>query len=235
MTYSIVARDAKTGDLGVCVATTVAGVGALAPQVSLRAAACSQAFVNVDLGLEIMERAEAGQSVAQAVAEAIASDPGAEQRQLIAIGADGATAGFTGQDVLPWHGHLLRVDHAIAGNLLTSSSVLEAMSRAFEERSGEEFVSRLIASVEAGLEAGGEVDAEEFKDTVASAAVIVASDVPKAYHNLRVDASLDPLADLRIVYNRARASAKALDDFYDGAITVRPTFWRQVWNGGGTQ
>lgn len=232
MTYSIVARDERTGDLGVCVTTTVAGVGALAPHVSLDCAVSTQAYVNVDLGLELIERVDAGQNVGHALEHALGGDSGARQRQIIAIDKSGRTAGFTGGGVLDWSGHLLRDNHAVAGNLLASPDVLEAMSHAFVERADEEFVSRLIASVDAGLAAGGERDAEEFKDTVASAAVLVASMNPKGYHNLRIDASHTPMADLRRVYGLARSSFEALEEFYDGAIEVRPTFWRRVWQSG---
>lgn len=229
MTYSIVAVDEATGDIGVCVTTTVAGVGALAPHVSLQCALSTQAYVNVDLGLEVIERTAAGQGVDNALNDALAADKGAEQRQVVAIDWSGNATAFTGSEVLDWSGHLIGVNHAVAGNLLTGPEVLQAMSETFIAQKDDEFVARLIASVDAGLAAGGEVDAEEFKDTVASAAVMVASRKPKGYHNLRVDASLTPVSDLRRVYELAKNSFEALDDFYDGAIEIRPTFWRRVW------
>lgn len=233
MTYSIVARDSASGAMGVCVTTTVACVGALAPHVSLRAAVSTQAYVNVDLGLEILERIEDGQQIDAALHAALRADPGREQRQLVGIDSAGLTSAFTGSEVLPDSGHLLGRDHAVAGNLLASSAVLKAMSVEFERSEGREFVDRLIGSVAVGLAAGGERESEDFAETMGSAAVIVASESPKGFHNLRVDASTDPVGDLRRVYESALASAHALDEFYAGAIVVRPTFWRRVWNGRG--
>jgi uncharacterized Ntn-hydrolase superfamily protein len=228
VTYSIVALDPRTGALGACVTTTVTCVGALAPHVSLRAAVCTQAYVNVDLGLEVLERVQDGESVEAAMRAALKADPGAAQRQLIGIGADGRGYAQTGAAVLPESGHLLGDGHVVAGNLLVSRDVLTAMSERFSRSSGEEFVSRLIASVEAGLAAGGERASEDFAETYASAAVLVADPAPQGFHNLRVDASLTPMADLRTVYERAVESARVLDEFYAGAITVRPAFWRRV-------
>lgn len=231
MTFSIVARDSRTGALGTAVTTTVACVGALAPHVSLHAAVSTQAYVNVDLGIEAMERTAAGERVDRAIRAALAADPAAEQRQVVGIGADGTAYAHTGADVLPESGHRLGRDHAVAGNLLVSDLVLAEMSRAFEASEGDEFTGRLINALEAGLAAGGERVSDDFAETYGSAAVLVASPHPKGFHNLRVDASLSAVADLRTVYQRAVESARALDEFYAGAITVRPVFWRRVWGG----
>ncbi|NYE19400.1 DUF1028 domain-containing protein [Microbacterium immunditiarum] len=227
MTFSIVARDSRTGALGTAVTTTVTCVGALAPHVSRDAAVSTQAYVNVDLGLATLELVAAGETVEAAMRGALARDHHVEQRQLVGIGASGEGFAFTGSEVLADSGHLVADDHAVAGNLLVSTEVLEAMSRAFASSDGEEFTSRLIGALEAGLAAGGERDSSDFAETYGSAAVLVASPEPKGFHNLRVDASLTAVADLRSVYERAVESARALDEFYAGAIVVNPVHWRR--------
>ena len=232
MTFSIVALEKETGALGVAVATTVTCVGALAPHVSLAGAVSTQAYVNVDLGLEVMERLAVGESVESAIRHGLDADDGANMRQIVGIDHAGHGFAVTGSEVLPDSGHLVRADHAVAGNLLTSLDVLEQMSRAFTESTGDEFVSRLIGALEAGLAAGGERESADFADSYGSAAVMIASPNPRAFHNLRVDASLTAIADLRTVYARALASTVALEDFYAGAIVVRPVTWRRIEIGG---
>lgn len=227
MTFSIVARDVATGAFGTAVATTVTAVGALAPHVSLDAAVSTQAYVNVDLGIEMLERVARGQTVSSALADCLAADAGAQQRQVLAIDRSEADA-WTGSGVLTASGHIVGPDHVVAGNLLVGRGVLDVMSDAFQRDPQADFVDRLISALEAGQAAGGERASAEFAEAFGSAAVIVASPQPRAFHNLRVDASRTPIADLRRVYLRALASTLAIEEFYAGAITIRPTFWRRV-------
>ncbi len=231
MTFSIVARDRASGSVGVAVATTVAAVGALAPHVSLSSAVSTQAFVNVDLGIRVMELTHLGVDVEAAIRRALDTDPDAEMRQISGIGWESGAFAWTGSKVLDVSGHFVAEDHVVAGNLLTSRDVLTAMSESFAASAGEEFVSRLIAALDAGLRAGGERDSADFGEVYGSAAVQVASRQPRAFHNLRVDASLTGIADLRQVYERALHSTIELERFYDGAIVVRPTFWRIIDEG----
>lgn len=229
MTYSIVARDPSTGEIGTCVTTGVACVGALAPHVSLDAAVSTQAFVNVDLGLRILELVDSGLSVPVAVRAALEVEPNVEMRQVVGIDANGNAHAFTGSKPLPWCGHQVHSDFAVAGNSLVGETVLDAMSQAFVDGAGSEFTERLINAVAAGVAAGGEREVDEIELHLQnSAAVIVASPTPRAFHNLRVDAAVDAMGELRRVYAAAVASAKSLEDFYQGAIELRPTYWRRA-------
>jgi len=232
MTFSIVAFDQETNSLGTAVATTVPCVGALAPHASLVAAVSTQAYVNVDLGIDVMERTYAGEAVDDAIRNALDRDTGAHMRQISGIDSSGFGFAVTGTDVLSDSGHLVGTHHVVAGNLLSSVNVLTEMSLAFEGAAGEEFVSRLIRALEAGLAAGGERSSKDFEASYGSAAALVASPEPRAFHNLRVDASRTAISDLRQVYERAVASTIVLEQFYDGAITIRPNFWRRAEDGG---
>jgi uncharacterized Ntn-hydrolase superfamily protein len=242
MTFSIVAHVG--GAFGVCGYTDIAGYGSLVPQASLDGAAASQAYVNVDSGLKAMQRLAAGETAAAAGWAAIKTDPGRAVRQLLVISARGAPYAWTGDDTIPWCGHLVRDGHAVAGNCIKSEAVLTAMSEAFEDLAGEEFALRLIKAVQAGEDAGGHIDEtpvvdeitgethhlptkEVFGDSM-SAAVLIASPEPAIWHNLRVDAHPSALAELELVHERAVDSANQLAEFYKGAIQVKPTYWRIV-------
>ena len=229
MTFSIVARDLDTGDMGMCVTTGVACVGALAPHVSRAAAVSTQAYVNVDLGLRILQLVESGLTVPVALDASIQVEPDADMRQVVGIDAEGNVSAHTGSKALPWRGHQIHTNFAVAGNGLKGEDVLDAMSESFKTSDGE-FTSRLIDAVAAGSAGGGERDdIEEIELHVQnSASVLVASSKPRAFHNLRVDAADDAMAELRRVYDAAVASAIAMESFYEGVVELRPLFWRSV-------
>jgi len=229
LTFSIVARDPDTGDLGVAVTTGVACVGALAPHASLQGAICTQAFVNVDLALRAMQLLDLGTSIRRAMDLVLEEDPGADMRQVIAIGADGTPFAHTGTKPLGWAGHRIGDGYVVAGNLLVGEVVLDAMVDRYASDTETDFTLRLIRAIAAGQAAGGEREVDKVELHVQnSAAVVVASHRPRAFHNLRVDAASDAVAELLRVYDAARASAEALEAFYDGSIVIRPLTWRIV-------
>lgn len=229
MTFSIVARDQATGSLGVAVTTGVTCVGALAPHASDRAALSTQAYVNVDLAFRALQLLDMGVELVPALELVLDEDPGAEMRQLSAIGPTGRGFAFTGSKPLAWAGHQVHDDHVVAGNSLVGEKVLDAVSASFKAGAGTEFTLRLIQALAAGQAAGGERDVEEIELHVQnSSAVVVAAPQPRAFHNLRVDAATDAVGELLRVYQAAVASTEALEAFYGGAIEIRPATWRQV-------
>lgn len=124
-----------------------------------------------------------------------------ERRQVIIINAKGKTAAFTGQKTIGWKGHLIRNDHVVAGNMLTGSRVLKAMTEAFQLETGS-LAERLLKALECGQQAGGD------KRGHMSAALKVADRRWKSESrpllDLRVDAHHDPVKELRRVYNVSR-------------------------------
>jgi uncharacterized Ntn-hydrolase superfamily protein len=241
MTFSIVARDDATGAFGVCGHTTVACYGALVPQASLRGSVATQAYVSTDNALAAMQLLSEGHSAEDAMRRILATDPDVGRRQLLMIGRAGRAVCWTGDNVVPRAGYLVFDDHGVAGNSLKSLAVLEAMSACFSSMAGTEFALRLIRSVQAGQQAGGEIDERTLfaerddgldvpnaspRAGAASAAVLIASPRPAYWHNLRVDASPDALEDLETLYRQALEVGKKMDDFYDGAIEIKPYYWR---------
>jgi len=198
-TFSIAARDAVTGDTGVAVATARPAVGALVPWVSRRGAIATQARVNTDLGRQGLALVEAGVPVGVALAGLLEGDADREIRQVHGVDSQGAFA-HTGARCVEWCGHRIAGDGVtVAGNMLAGEGVVKGMVEAFLAHEGAELAARLLAALEAGQAAGGDKRGKQ------SAAILVASERPRGYHNLRVDDHADPVAELRRVYGVAVA------------------------------
>lgn len=244
MTFSIVARDEQTGAFGACGYTDIAGYGSIVPHVSLRGAVATQAYANVDNGLRMMEILDAGTPAAAAGEAIIAADEGRDMRQLLAIGAAEDYFAWSGEQTIPWKGHLMCGDHVVGANCIKSERVLTAISEAYGAASGDEFALRLILSIQAGEAAGGHVETVEVTDDATgsvqvmptkevfgksmSAAVMVASPRPEMWHNLRVDAHPNAIGELSMVYRDAVESANRVAAFYRGAIRIKPYYWRRI-------
>jgi uncharacterized Ntn-hydrolase superfamily protein len=244
VTFSIVARDEKSGAFGVCGYTDIAGYGSIVPHVSLRGAVATQAYANVDNGLRVMELLDSGLSAAAAGDAVIAEDPGRDMRQLLAIGEGDDQFAWTGDLTIPWQGHLVCEHHVVGGNCIKSEAVLRAVSVVFLDTAGEEFALRLIKAIQAGEEAGGHVETVQVVDEKSgatqsmptkevfgrsmSAAVMIASRQPELWHNLRVDAHPNAIDELESVYRDAMESADRVAAFYKGAIRIKPYYWRII-------
>lgn len=244
MTFSVVARDERSGAFGACGYTDIAGYGAIVPHVSLHGAAATQAYANVDNGLEVMQLLDAGRSAQESGEAVLAGDSGRDMRQLLVIGEGDQHFAWTGDQCIPWHGHRLEPDHVVGANSIKSAAVINAISESFSASAEVEFTLRLIQAIQAGEAAGGHVDNVEVTDDatgattthptsevfggVMSAAVMVAAPEPEMWHNLRVDAHPSAIQQLGEVYHNARHSAERVATFYKGAIDIKPYYWRRV-------
>lgn len=204
-TFSITARDPDADEMGVAVSTALVGVGALCPFVSENAAVATQSFVNVSHGANAVAFADRGLSVPTACRALLDDDDHASYRQLHGIDREGRRFTFSGDDCVEWYGDMEGGDHTVAGNMLAGSDVIETMSDEFASSTGE-LAERLMQTLEAGQEAGGD------KRGKISAALLVHSPQPKLYHNLRVDNSDDPVSDLREAFELARETEETLPD-----------------------
>ncbi len=195
MTWSILARDAETGELGAAVASRFLAAGALCPRVEGQVGvACTQALVNPFIALDALARLRAGEAPDAALAALLAADPGAPVRQAHVLGADGRSARHTGEDCVGWCGDAAGPDVSVAGNMLAGPQVILATRDAFLASAGLPLAERLMLAMEAGEAAGGDKRGRQ------SAAIIVASADPYPDLDLRVDDHADPLAELRRLY-----------------------------------
>jgi uncharacterized Ntn-hydrolase superfamily protein len=198
MTFSIVARCPETGQVGVCIATgspsvgnrcifAAAGVGALTFQ------ACAEPRLGM-LGLNLLK---AGFSAHKVLAELASTDPGHEWRQIGIVDAQGRVAVHTGSKNGNYAGHVVGDGYVALGNVLEGPDVPKGIAAGYEHARGEKFEERLMRAIETGRNAGGQ--GRELGQT--SSAILTHDRLPFAYVDLRVDHSLEPIAELRRIFD----------------------------------
>lgn len=204
-TYSIVAYDSNTGEIGVAVqshwfsvGTVVcwgeAGVGVVA----------TQSFVNVSFGPRGLELLKKGYSPKQAVEQLLKEDEGREYRQLAILDAKGNVAAFTGKNCIQPAGHIEGKNYSVQANLMSNDKIWGAMSNAFENSKGP-LAERMVAALEAAENAGGDIRGKQ------SAALLVFSGKPTGkiwidkLVDLRVDDHPEPIKEIKRLLKVHRA------------------------------
>lgn len=194
MTFSIVARDAQNGWLGMATSSKALAAGAIGPCVKLGVGAiASQAFANRYLAIDGLRLLEDGLPAERVVERVIESDRGRDLRQIGIIDQEGRASAYTGDRCIPWAGHILGGGYVCLGNILTGEAVVKAMAMAYERSSGEPLYERLMLALEAGQEAGGDRRGKQ------AAGIHVIADEEYAWCDLRVDDHVEPVAELRRV------------------------------------
>ncbi len=198
-TFSIVAADLETGEVGCAVQSKYFSVGSVVPWAwaGIGAVATQAAGVAV-YGRLALEELQRGAMPEAALETVLADDPGRETRQLGIVTADGRAAAFTGKECLDWAGHRVGPGFAIQGNILAGEAVVDEMARAYTETVGT-LVERLVAALEAGQAAGGDKRGQQ------SAALIVERAGGRAESregidricDLRVEDHQEPIVELR--------------------------------------
>ncbi len=156
MTFSIVARDNETGELGVAVQSKFPAVGSLVPWIDLSAGAiATQAFANLEYGRKGLRLLKAGASAKQTLDILIAGDPMADHRQVGIVDTTGQTVSFTGKECYPWAGGLIGDAVAVQGNILVGEEVVNSMIDTYLATQGD-LAEKLMRALEAGQKAGGD-------------------------------------------------------------------------------
>jgi uncharacterized Ntn-hydrolase superfamily protein len=199
-TFSIVAIDPATGELGVAVASKFLAVGAVVPWARAGVGAvATQSYANVSYGPTGLELMAAGYSAGETLARLLADDPERELRQVGIVDARGGTATFTGSACHAWAGGRTGPGYAVQGNILTGPEVVDAMAHAFETTEGP-LAARLLAALAAGDAAGGDRRGKQ------SAALLVVKErggyggYTDRFIDLRVDDHPEPVAELQRLY-----------------------------------
>lgn len=200
-TFSIVARDSATGEMGVAVqshwfsvGTSVswaeAGVGAVA----------TQSFTNKSFGIRGLNLLRQGLTARQALDSLLSEDEGREVRQVAIVDSKGNVASFTGKNCIDYASHIQGRNFSVQSNMMLTDRVPSAMAEAFEKSKGRPLAERLIMALEAGQKAGGDIRGKQ------SAAIIIvpAQSQGKPWDertvDLRVDDNPDPIKELRRLY-----------------------------------
>jgi len=166
-TFSIVARDSITGELGVAVASRFFAVGTVVPWARAEVGAvATQSFANTTFGPRGLDLLERGATPAEAVRILLRHDEDPARRQIGVVSADGASATYTGEGCMKWAGGRSGRNYAVQGNILAGEAVVTEMERAFLETKGT-LADRLYAALSAGDAKGGDARGRQ------SAALIV--------------------------------------------------------------
>jgi len=219
MTYSIVARDELSGELGVAVQTCMFAVGSTVPWARAGVGAvATQAIGEAAYGPRCLEQLATGATAAEALTAARELDPLSVIRQVGVVGANGTSAAATGELCIDHAGHVVGDGFAVQANMMSTPDVWTAMASAFIASSGP-LAHRLLAALVAGEAAGGDARGRM------SAALLVVEALPPAMPgggtviDLRVDRSEDPLGDLAKLLVAGEAFAgfhRAVDQLFGG-------------------
>jgi len=204
-TYSIVARDAETGHLGVAVQSHWFSVGPIVPWAEAGVGAvATQSLVDPSygpLGLELMR---AGRTAPQALAALKIADEHPEIRQVAMIDAQGNVAAHTGEKCIPDAGHLIGDGFSVQANLMLNKKVWGAMKEAYEQSTGD-LGERMLAALEAAQDVGGDIRGKQ------SAAILIVSDRSTGrpwvdrIMDLRIEDHPTPIKELRRLVKLHRA------------------------------
>jgi uncharacterized Ntn-hydrolase superfamily protein len=210
-TFSVVARDPNTGEMGVAVQSHwfsvgssvtwgEAGVGVIA----------TQSFIDPGYGFKGLELMRSGVSAAEALDKLVKADMQRDGRQVAFLDARGGVSAFTGKTAIAAAGHHVGRQYAVQANLMANDRVWPAMARAFETTPGE-LVDRLLAALDAAQAEGGDIRGRQ------SAAILIVRGTSTGrpwagadrVFDLRVDDHPQPLVELRRLVRLQRAYAHA--------------------------
>jgi len=199
MTFSIVARCAETGQMGIAIGSSSIAVGARCPWLRPGVGAVSTQNITLPaLGPDVLD-----------LLEALTRNGYSQYRQLTAIDHLGRTVHFSGSETLGTHNAVSGEQCVAAGNMLADRSVIQAMVTAFEQGEGQ-LTDRLLAAMHAAIAAGGEAG------PVHSAAVVVVGELTWPIINLRVDwADENPIGELQKLWDAYRPQVQ---DYIDRAL-----------------
>jgi uncharacterized Ntn-hydrolase superfamily protein len=191
MTWSIIARDSATGQLGIAVATRFFAVGARVPYIAAGIGAiATQAMVNPYYGIDGVTLLRDGKSPHDIIATLLAADAGRDSRQVHIMDAGGRIAAHSGKDCIDWFGHISGDGFSIAGNMLAGPAVLDDTAKTYTANETLPFAQRLIKAMHAGEAAGGDKRGKQ------SAALLIHGAEEWPDLDLRVDDHTDPLHEL---------------------------------------
>jgi uncharacterized Ntn-hydrolase superfamily protein len=216
-TFSIVARDPDTGELGVAVQSHWFSVGAIVPWVEAGVGAvATQSFVDPSYGKLGLELMRTGKSAPDALKSLLAGDDGRDVRQVAMIDMQGRVDAWTGKNDIYAAGHFVGNNFSVQANLMLNDKVWPAMASAFQNAKGD-LADRMLAALDAAQSVGGDIRGRQ------SAALIVVTGKPTGQvwkdrlFDLRVDDSSEPLQELlRLVtlqraYNHMNAGDLAVE------------------------
>jgi uncharacterized Ntn-hydrolase superfamily protein len=207
-TYSIVARDSTTGEMGVAVQSHWFSVGPIVPWAEAGVGAvATQSLVDPaygPLGLELMRM---GRTAPEALKALVSTDSGAEVRQVAMVDAFGNVAAHTGSRAIHAAGHHVGAQYSVQANLMEKSTVWDAMAKAYEAADGD-LADRMLAALEAAEKEGGDIRGQQS----AAILIVTGSSTGRLWSDrifdLRVEDHPDPIGEIRRLVHLQRVYLK---------------------------
>ena len=207
-TYSIVARDSATGQMGVAVQSHWFSVGPLGPWAEAGVGAvATQSFVDPAYGPLGLEMMRLGRSAPETLSALLAADAGADVRQVGMVDAVGRVAAHTGARSVSAAGHEVGNQFTVQANLMDRSTVWGAMARAFESAEGD-LAERMLQALEAAEREGGDIRGRQSAAILVVAGESTGRPWADRLVDLRVEDHPDPVGELRRLVGLARVYRK---------------------------
>lgn len=214
-TYSIVARDPQSGQLGVAVQTHQMSVGRIVPWLLPGVGAlATQSVANVSFGPVGLKLLRTGYSAPHVIRALVAGDDQQHRRQVAVVDANGLAAAHTGNGCIAEAGHHVGEGYSVQANMMTRPTVIGAMTRAYESASGD-LAQRMMAALAAAQAEDGDI-----RGMQSAALKVVPGDITaqewETVYDLRVDEHAEPVTELaRLVRLR---NAQLIDERGDQAL-----------------
>ena len=200
-TFSIVARDSITGEMGVAVQSHWFSVGTVVSWAEAGVGAvATQSFVNKSFGLRGLSLLKNGLTAQQTVDSLLKDDEGREVRQLAIIDNKGNVAIHTGKGCIQHASHIKGNQFSVQANMMLSDEVPDAMAAAFRNSTGKPLAERLLLSLEAAQGAGGDIRGQQSAAIIIVPAKATGKPWDERTVDLRVDDSKEPIKEIRRLY-----------------------------------
>jgi uncharacterized Ntn-hydrolase superfamily protein len=218
-TFSIVARDPATGEMGVAVQSHYFSVGPIVPWAEAGVGAvATQSLVLVDYGPKGLDLMRQGFTAQQALDSLLKADSNPDVRQVAMVDSKGNVSVHTGKNCIPDAGDKSGVQYSCQANLMANPSIWAAMSAAFEKAQGD-LTERMLAALDAAQKAGGDIRGKQSAAIVVVKAQSTGKPWADRVMDLRVEDSDEPLKELRRLVKLRRAYT--LEDDGDNFIAAK--------------
>lgn len=208
-TYSIVARDPRTGDFGVAVQSHYFSTGGAVPWAeSGVGAVATQSFVEMSYGPKGLALMKEGRSAEEALRVLVDADSGRAVRQVAFVDAAGRAAAHTGASCIEAAGHRVGAGYSVQANLMDRDTVWGAMAAAYERSLGSgtgDLADHLLAALEAAQAEGGDIRGQQSCALLVVRGTASAKPWEDRVYDLRVEDHPQPLAELRRLIDAQRA------------------------------
>ncbi len=216
-TFSIVARDAVTGEMAVGVQSHWFSVGTIVSWgKSGVGVVATQSFVNPAYGPDGLQLMEEGTNAVETLELLIAKDEGKDVRQVAMLDANGMVSAYTGEKCIVSASHIIGDNYSVQANMMLNDNIVPAMAKAFEENSDLPLAERVVKVLLAAQEAGGDIRGKQ------SAALIVvnAKPVEKSWMDKKVDLRVDDHAEPLLELQRLLKVHRAYDHLNRGDVAM---------------